>query len=72
MDPLLLKYVVRACWEAIQPAVVDFPHARAVWSQDTTTGVGGRRGHRQNARQPLVNSTGFFYYYFPDFGPWTL
>ena len=65
MDPLLLKDVAHACWEAIQLAVVDFPHAWVTWSQDATAGAGGRHGHRQNTRYVLVNSTFFSFGYWP-------
>ena len=58
------KYAAHACWEAIQPAVVDFPHAWAARARPDATGAGGRHGHRQNARYALVKSTVFFNYFF--------
>ena len=53
------KYAAHACWEAIRPAVVDFPHAWAACARDDATGAGGRDSHRQNARYALVKSKFF-------------
>ena len=44
LDPLLLKDVTHACWEAVQPMVVDFPDAWLVWSRIDATGTGGFHG----------------------------
>ena len=61
---LLLRDAANACWEAIRPAVIDFPHAWAACTRDDVTGAVGRHGHRQNARYVLVKSTGFFNSFF--------
>ena len=57
MDPLLLKDVAHACWEAIQLAVVDFRDTRAACARDDKTVAGGRHGHRSDTRYALVKST---------------
>ena len=62
--PSLLRDATHACWEVIQPAVVDFPHAWAACAQDDATGAGERHSHRQNARYAIVKSTGFLYLFF--------
>ena len=45
IGPLLLRDAIHACWDAIQPAVIDFPHAWAERTQDAATGAGWRHGH---------------------------
>ena len=44
-DCLPQKYATHACWEDIQPTVVDFPRAWVVWFWDVVIGVGVRHGH---------------------------
>ena len=44
-----------ACWEAIRPAVVDFPHALTARARDTATDAGGRHGDVEKTRYTLVN-----------------
>ena len=62
INPSLLRDAAHTCWEAIQPAVVDFPHAWAVCTRDAATDAGGRHGQHHNARYALVKSTLFLFF----------
>ena len=57
------KCAAHACWEAIRPAIVDFPHAWVACTRDDATSASGCDVCRQNARYALVKSTGFFFFF---------
>ena len=59
--------VGHACWEAIRPTGVDFPHAWAAQFKMPRPAATDVMGHRKNAKDAsyvLINFYGFFFVFF--------